>query len=55
MESNTSALSKRILAAIVFTDCVGFSARMAAEEEQTLILIKQDLTLIKDPPHGSLG
>ncbi|UIE38696.1 nSTAND1 domain-containing NTPase [Leptodesmis sichuanensis] len=34
---------QRMLAAIVFTDGVGFSTRMAADEENTLKLIQRDL------------
>ena len=33
---------QRSLAAIVFTDVVGFSARMQENEELTLRLLKQD-------------
>ncbi|MEM8604736.1 MAG: adenylate/guanylate cyclase domain-containing protein [Cyanobacteria bacterium P01_H01_bin.121] len=40
-------LSRRALAAIAFTDAVRFSARMAADEEQALALIDQDLQLIR--------
>lgn len=35
--------NQRILAAIVFTDVVGFSARMQIEEEKTISLVKRDL------------
>ncbi|MDB9525321.1 protein kinase [Oscillatoria sp. CS-180] len=38
---------QRMLAAIVLTDAVGFSARMALDEEHTLSLIQQDLRLIE--------
>jgi WD40 repeat protein/class 3 adenylate cyclase/energy-coupling factor transporter ATP-binding protein EcfA2 len=37
-----------MLAAIVFTDGVGFSARMAADEEHTLELIRRDLQLMTE-------
>ncbi len=36
----------RTLATVVFTDCVGFSARMSVDEEHTLDLIGRDLTLM---------
>ncbi|HEY9736359.1 MAG TPA: adenylate/guanylate cyclase domain-containing protein, partial [Trichocoleus sp.] len=36
----------RILAAIMMTDAVGFSARMSVDEESTLRLIDRDLRLI---------
>ncbi|MGB5971745.1 MAG: adenylate/guanylate cyclase domain-containing protein, partial [Nodosilinea sp.] len=50
MERRVSSLSQgqRLLAAIVMTDAVGFSARMSIDEEQTLRLIDRDLTLISD-------
>lgn len=38
---------QRILAAIVLTDAVGFSARMSMDEESTLALIQADLKLIE--------
>lgn len=38
----------RSLAAIVFTDGVSFSARMSAEEEHTLNLIRRDLQLMSE-------
>jgi class 3 adenylate cyclase len=34
---------QRTLATVVFTDCVGFSARMSADEDGTLDLIQRDL------------
>ncbi|HEY8994438.1 MAG TPA: adenylate/guanylate cyclase domain-containing protein [Lacunisphaera sp.] len=39
---------QRSLAAIVFTDVVGFSARMQANEEQTLRLLKQDFEIMRE-------
>ncbi|NJN04224.1 MAG: protein kinase [Leptolyngbyaceae cyanobacterium SL_1_1] len=39
---------QRTLAAIVVTDAVGFSARMAADEEQTLLIIHQHLQLMSE-------
>ena len=36
----------RTLATVVFTDCVGFSARMSVDEEHTLDLIRRDLALM---------
>ncbi len=39
---------QRMLAAIIFTDTVGFSARMRKDEEQTLHLIARDLSLMKE-------
>lgn len=41
-----SPLSQRMLAAIVVTDAVGFSARMSADEERALALIHNDLATI---------
>jgi class 3 adenylate cyclase len=38
---------QRILAAVVFSDAVGFSARMAADEERTLGLVERDLGLMR--------
>ncbi|MBF2027248.1 MAG: adenylate/guanylate cyclase domain-containing protein [Oscillatoriales cyanobacterium C42_A2020_001] len=38
---------QRTLATVVFTDCVGFSARMSVNEEHTLDLIRRDLKLMK--------
>ncbi|MEO0538222.1 MAG: adenylate/guanylate cyclase domain-containing protein [Cyanobacteria bacterium P01_A01_bin.123] len=40
-----STRSQRILAAIMLTDAVGFSARMSVDEETTLHLIQRDLDL----------
>ncbi|MBL1174428.1 MAG: hypothetical protein FWK01_04805 [Pantanalinema sp. GBBB05] len=37
----------RTLATVVFTDCVGFSARMSVDEDHTLDLIRRDLKLMK--------
>jgi len=37
----------RTLATVVFTDCVGFSARMSAAEDHTLDLIRRDLNYMK--------
>ncbi len=37
---------QRTLATVVFTDCVGFSARMSVDEEHTLDLIRRDLALM---------
>jgi len=36
----------RTLATVLFTDCVGFSARMSVNEEHTLDLIRRDLQLM---------
>lgn len=48
---NTSPTSDirghRTLATVVFTDCVGFSARMSEDEDLTLDLISRDLKLMK--------
>ncbi len=38
----------RVLAAIVFSDAVSFSARMSADEERTLRLIERDLHLMSE-------
>ncbi len=38
---------QRTLATVVFTDCVGFSARMSVNEEHTLDLIRRDLKLMQ--------
>ncbi len=38
---------QRTLATVVFTDCVGFSARMSINEDHTLDLIRRDLKLMK--------
>lgn len=40
--------NRRTLATIVFTDGVGFSARMAEDEEHTLELIRRDLQLMRE-------
>jgi len=40
--------AQRVLAAIVLTDAVSFSARMSVDEEGTLMLIQRDLTLIAE-------
>ncbi|NJP09312.1 MAG: adenylate/guanylate cyclase domain-containing protein [Leptolyngbyaceae cyanobacterium RU_5_1] len=37
----------RTLTTVVFTDCVGFSARMSVDEEHTFDLIRRDLKLMK--------
>ncbi len=50
MESNpqTSELrGHRTLATVVFTDCVGFSAKMSRDEDHTLDLIRRDLKLMQ--------
>ncbi|UBF26134.1 hypothetical protein K9N68_32190 [Kovacikia minuta CCNUW1] len=39
---------QRVLAAIVFTDAVNFSARMVADEERTLEVMQRDLRLMAD-------
>src|SRR5690349_13219124 len=41
----TMAESQRILAAIVFTDVVGYSIRIQHEEEKTIALVKRDLAV----------
>lgn len=38
---------QRTLTTVVFTDCVGFSARMSVDEEHTLDLIRRDLRLMR--------
>jgi class 3 adenylate cyclase len=38
---------QRTLATVLFTDCVGFSARMSVDEDHTLDLIRRDLKLMK--------
>ncbi len=38
---------QRTLATVVFTDCVGFSARMSVDEDHTLDLIRRDLKQMK--------
>lgn len=45
IEVQPSTRSQRILAAIMLTDAVGFSARMSVDEETTLYLIQRDLKL----------
>lgn len=46
-EMLTSELKgNRTLATVLFTDCVGFSARMSMNEEHTLDLIRRDLKLM---------
>lgn len=44
----SSIRGQRILAAIVITDAVGFSARMSTDEESTLALIERDSQLIRE-------
>ena len=34
----------RVLAAVVFTDVVSFTARMAQDESKTIALVRRDLT-----------
>ena len=47
-DSPTSDLrGNRTLATVVFTDCVGFSARMSVREDHTLDLIRRDLKLMR--------
>lgn len=47
-DSLTSELrGQRTLATVVFTDCVGFSARMSVDEDHTLDLIRRDLKYMK--------
>jgi class 3 adenylate cyclase len=41
-----SSPSNRVLATIVFTDAVGFSARVAADESHTLKILERDLAYI---------
>lgn len=38
---------QRTLTTVVFTDCVGFSARMSVDEDHTLDLIRRDLKLMR--------
>lgn len=38
---------QRTLATVVFTDCVGFSARMSVDEDHTLDLIRRDLKFMR--------
>lgn len=44
--AKSTANSQRVLAAIVITDAVGFSARMSIDEETTLCLIQRDLKMM---------
>ncbi|MFP4222349.1 MAG: NACHT domain-containing protein, partial [Phormidium sp.] len=44
----TASDSQLVMAAIVFSDAVGFSARMAANENHTLRLVERDLTLMTE-------
>ena len=46
---------QRTLAAIILTDAVGFSARMAVDEENTLNLIHRDLGLMESLCQGFEG
>src|SRR4051812_32894178 len=48
MESSalTAETAHRTLAAIVFTDAVGYSARVSTDEEGTVVLIRQDLEVM---------
>jgi len=39
---------QRMLAAIVFTDVKGFSARMQEDEEATLRLLERDFTVMRE-------
>jgi class 3 adenylate cyclase len=51
MASNPSTppiSGQRTLAAIVFTDAVGFSAHMQKDEETTLLLLKQDFETMRE-------
>ncbi|QZZ23191.1 hypothetical protein J5X98_13130 [Leptothermofonsia sichuanensis E412] len=50
-----SLKGQRVLAAIVFTDGVGFSARMAADEENTLRILQRDLELMARLCQGCEG
>lgn len=49
------ALGQRTLAAIVFTDVVGYSARMHKEEEGTITLLEQDFSTMKEFSDGLSG
>jgi class 3 adenylate cyclase len=54
---NPSGPGQRSLAAIVFTDVVSFSARMQADEETTLRLLKRDFDVMRaicTQHHGSV-
>ncbi len=57
MDYRVSSLAEgqRLLAAIMVTDAVGFSTAMSVNEEQTLRLIDQDLTLIAKICHNFGG
>ena len=44
----TESDEHRRLAAIVFTDVVGFSRRAEQDEEKTLALVRRDLKIIAD-------
>jgi class 3 adenylate cyclase len=46
MDPDVPTTGQRMLAAIVFTDTVGFSQRVGADEEGTLILVKKDLDVM---------
>ena len=55
-EMLTSELKgNRTLATVLFTDCVGFSARMSVNEEHTLDLIRRDLRLMRRICEGFEG
>src|SRR5687768_18560596 len=43
-----AAAEDRVLAAIVFTDVVGFSARMQTKESDTLKLLEKDFSAMRD-------
>jgi class 3 adenylate cyclase len=45
--SETGANSRRVLAAIVFTDVVGSSALMSVDERKTLALIERDFRMMR--------
>src|SRR5258708_3282666 len=49
------AMGQRTVGAIVFTDVVGYSARMQKEEEGTLTLLEQDFTTMKEFSDGLSG
>lgn len=44
----TASDSQLVMAAVVFSDAVGFSARMAVDENRTLRLVERDLTLMTE-------
>ena len=46
--AGSDAPGQRMLAAIVFTDAVGFSARVGQNEERTLDLIRHDLDVMSE-------